>query len=85
MTAAELRDFIFGVRREAEDALAQLATVDVEELPPDVRAEYEQVCAGWHQFLALTEGEAVALHEAACIRAGRELTPDELRGLLGLQ
>jgi hypothetical protein len=75
MTAAELRDFIFGVRREAEDALAQLATVDPDELPPDVRAEYEQVRAGWEQFLALTQDDAVALHEAACLRAGRELTP----------
>ena len=85
MTAAELRNFIAGVRREAEDALAQLATVDPSELPPDVRAECEQVRAGWKQFLLLTEDDAVALHEAACLRAGRALTPEELRGLIGMQ
>ena len=31
----------------------------------------------------MTEDEVTALHEAACLEAwGRELTPDELRGLL---
>ena len=30
------------------------------------------------------DADVVALLEEACLRAGRELTPDELRGLLGL-
>ena len=62
MTPAELRAFVAGVRAEADAALARLATVDAQLLPPDLRAEYEQHCRGW-----------------------RELTPDELRGLLRVQ
>jgi hypothetical protein len=33
----------------------------------------------------LTEEDVVALHVKACEHAGRELTADELRGLLGKQ
>jgi hypothetical protein len=33
----------------------------------------------------MTQDDVVALHEAACLWAGRALTPDELRGLLGVQ
>lgn len=33
----------------------------------------------------MTADGAVELHLAACSKAGRELTPDELRGLIGKQ
>ena len=33
----------------------------------------------------LTDEHVIGLLEAACLQAGRELTPDELQGLLGLQ
>jgi hypothetical protein len=32
----------------------------------------------------MTEGHVVALLAVACLGAGRELTPDELRGVLGV-
>lgn len=44
-------------------------------------SDNEQVRAGWEQLRAMTEAEAVELHEAACLEAGRELTPDELQAL----
>ncbi len=43
-------------------------------------AEYERQRRGWCNLLAITEDDAMALHEAACLHAGRELTADELRG-----
>lgn len=70
---------------EAGAALARLATVDPDTLPPDLRTEYEQQCAGWEYLRTLTEDEAVALQVETCEHAGRELTPDEMRGLLRRQ
>jgi hypothetical protein len=80
MTAEELRAFVADVRAEAEAALTRLATVDPEALSPQLRQEYERVRAGWEQLKVMTEDEALVLHEAACLRAGRALT---LLALLG--
>ncbi len=84
MTAEELRAFIADVRAQADAALARFATVNPEMLRRDLRQEYEQVRSAWEQLLAMTGDEAVELH-VACLQAGRELTPEELRGLIGKQ
>ena len=39
----------------------------------------------WLDFLTMTEDDVVEPHLAACEHAGRELTADELRGLVGKQ
>lgn len=85
MTADDLRAFITSVRTEVDAALAHLETVDRAALTPELRAEYDAVRKGWETLRRMADDDVVALHEAACLRAGRELTPDELRGLLGLQ
>ena len=85
MTAAELRAFVADIRAQADAALARLATVEPDELTPTLREEYDAVRAAWTALVAMTEDEALALHQAACEEAGRELSPDELRGLLGKQ
>lgn len=82
MTPHELGAFVADVRAEAERALERLARLDFATLPPDVRDKYEEVRVAWEQLRALTEPEAVGLHEAACLQAGRELTPGEMLGLL---
>ncbi len=81
MTAEELRTFVAAARVEIDGALARLATVDPDALPPDLREHYEAVRRGWEQLRALTSDEVLALHEEACRQAGRELTPEEMRGL----
>jgi hypothetical protein len=43
------------------------------------------VRAGWLRLLALTADDVVDLHVAACEATGRELTEDELLGLLDRQ
>ena len=85
MTADELRAFIVEVRAETDAALARLATVDAEALPAELRERWEQSRRGWEELRRLTADDVVALHEAACLQAGRELTTDELRGSLGVQ
>ena len=85
MTPAAFRLFISEVRAEATSRLARLATIDPDELLPELRQQYHQSVAGWRKLLAMTEDEAVELHLAACEAAGRELTDDELRGLQGRQ
>lgn len=60
-------------------------TIDPDELPPELRHQYHESVAGWRKLLALTEDDAVELHLAGCKAAGRELTDDELRGLLARQ
>lgn len=82
MTATDLAALLAQVRAEATAALGRLDTVDSDELPADLRAEYAQMRRGWSDLLAMTEDDVVALHTAACEQAGRELTADELRGLL---
>jgi hypothetical protein len=82
MTAAELLAFAAKTRAEATAALAQLDTVEVDSLTHDLRAEYDTVRNGWLKLLAMTADEVVDLHVAACEAVGRELTPDEVQGLL---
>jgi len=77
--------FVLEVRAEADARLAVLNAVDPETLPAERRDEYQYAHRAWSELRRMTEDEVTALHEAACLEAGRELTPDELRGLLGLQ
>ncbi|MGH3427886.1 MAG: hypothetical protein ACRDQZ_10020 [Mycobacteriales bacterium] len=85
MTAADLMAFTAEVRAEGTAALARLDTVDPDALSPPLRAEYETVRAGWLRVLAMTADDVIDLHVAACEAAGRELTEEELKGLLGRQ
>lgn len=85
VTAAELMAFTAKVRAEATAALAKLDTVDPETLAPPIRAGYDTVRNGWVRLLAMTSDDVVELHVAACEAAGRELTEEELKGLLGRQ
>lgn len=85
MTADALAAFVAYVRAEGTAALTRLDTLDPDELLADLRAEYEQQRRGWLDLLAMTEDDVVALHEASSLQAGRELTPNELRGLLSMQ
>jgi hypothetical protein len=85
MTAEELAAFIADARAQADAALAKLAAVDPAILPPELRDEYEQERAAWEEVRALTEDDALRLHLAACEHAGRDLTDDEVRGLLRRQ
>ena len=84
MTADELDAFIADVRAQVDNALARLDTIDPDALDPALREHYEHVRRGWEALRNMTEHDIVALHLAACERAGRELTPDEVRALLGL-
>jgi hypothetical protein len=83
MTAAELMAFAAKIRAEATAKLAQLDTIDPDALPPTIRAEYDTVRNGWLKLLKMTADDVVDLHVAACEAAGRELTAEELKGLLG--
>jgi hypothetical protein len=75
--------FLLEVRAEADARLAVLNAVDPETLPAERREEYQYAHRAWSELRRMTEDEVTALHEAACLEAGgRELTPDELRGLL---
>ena len=85
MTAAELTAFVADIRAQADAALARLDTVDLTELSTDLRAEYDAVHQGWEVLRKMTEADVLALHEAACIKAGRTLTPEELRGMVSRQ
>lgn len=85
MTAADLMAFAAKVRAEATAELARLDTIDPAALPPAIRAEYDTVRGGWIKLLAMTSDDVVDLHVAACEAAGRELTAEELKGLLGRQ
>jgi hypothetical protein len=85
MTSEELLAFAAEVRADCDAALAKLATVDPTTLPPDLRREYEEQCQRWRDLRALTEVDALELHQAACEAAGRELTPAEARALLSRQ
>jgi hypothetical protein len=85
MTAEELAAFAAQVRAECDDALARMATVDATALPPDLRRQFEEQRQRWVDLRALTESDALELHEAAAKLAGRELTQAEARALLKRQ
>jgi len=82
MTAEEFADFIHNVRAEIAEALARLDTVDPADLEPALRVQYLRIRAGWETLRKMTADDVLELHAAACERAGRELTPDEIRALL---
>jgi hypothetical protein len=84
MTAEEVAAFVAEVRSKVDAALSKLDTVDVAALEPSLREHYDRVRRGWEALRRMTEDDLVALHLKACERAGRELTPDEIRALLGL-
>ena len=85
MTAAELSTFIAEIRSECDERLALLAATDPATLPAELVDEYHDAVASWTAIWQLTDEEVVALHVEACRLAERELTPDELRALLGTQ
>jgi hypothetical protein len=85
MSPDDLRTLIAAGRAETSAALDRLAAVEPATLPRDIRVEYDAVRQGWEELRTMTEDDVVALHEAACLWAGQELTSDELCGLLGLQ
>jgi hypothetical protein len=83
MTADDLDGFPTYVRVEVTLALARLAEVDPDALPPDLRAMYDEHRRQAEVLLAMTEDDVIELHVAACEHAGRELTvnyPPEARG-----
>jgi hypothetical protein len=81
-TAAELLSFAVRARSQATAALTKLDTVDVESLPPALRAQFESVRAGWLKLLAMTADDVIDLYLELCGVLGRELRPDDLPGLL---
>ena len=85
MPPKEFQLFIASVRGQADAALAKLAMIDLAELSAELCAEYEAVRQGWEALRRMTELDVLALHRAACLQAGRELTPEELRGLVSRQ
>jgi hypothetical protein len=85
ITAEELAAFLDEVRAECDAALARLDTVVPALLRPNLRKQYEEQRQGWLDLRALAEDDAMALHELACLRTGRELTQPEARALLRRQ
>ena len=81
----ELATFVADVRAKCEARLAELNMIESETLPPDLLAEYEAQRQRCLDLLALTEPEAVELHESACEHAGPELTQEEARALVRKQ
>lgn len=82
MTAEELAAFAAQVRAECDSALARYDAVDPSTLPPDLRRQFEEQRQRWLDLRALTDGDVMALHEAAALHVGRELTQAEARALL---
>jgi hypothetical protein len=85
MTSDELAAFIAEVRAQVGAIRTRLTAVNRDELPPALRAMHDDVQRQSDELLAFTDAEAVALLEAACAQAGRELTPKELRGFFRSQ
>jgi len=85
MTAEELAAFVAEVRAEIDAIVARLERVDPDTLPAPVCAIYDEVRRQADELRTMTKAHVIELLEAACIEAGRELTPAELRGLIGLQ
>jgi hypothetical protein len=83
MTADGLPAFVADVRAEVDAALARLDTIDPNALEPELREHFEQVRRGWEALRMMTTDDVLAMHLEACAHAGRELTPDEVRALLG--
>ena len=84
MTVKELETFIAAVRADIDEAIVELAAMDVDNLPPEVKAGYDDHLRGWVELRRMTDEEIVALIGAAWKQAGRELTLDELLDLIGL-
>ena len=63
MTAEELAEFAAQVGAECDAALADLDMGDATLLPPDVRKQYEEQRQARLDLRALTEGDAMALHQ----------------------
>ena len=82
MTAEELRKFVAAVRIEVDTILARLADIDPETLPPPVRAIYDKTRKQAEHLDALANEQMLEFLAAAYTQAGRELSPEELRGLL---
>lgn len=84
MTADELSAFVAEVRTEVDGIFDRLSSLDPAALPIEARAMYDDVRKQAIELRTLTEAHVIELLETACAKAGRELTPAELRGLLGL-
>jgi hypothetical protein len=85
MNAEELTAFVAEVRAQVDELVARLEALDPDALPPDLRRMHADVRRQADELRTLTDAHVVALLEDACLGAGRELTPDELRGLLRRQ
>lgn len=81
MTVDDLERFIMRTRAEAEAALRSLAAIDIDSLPAEMRPLYDDHLRGWQELYRLTDGNVVAMLEAAC-RNADSLTPEDVRGLL---
>lgn len=84
MTADELDAFVAQVRTEVDAIFAHITELDPAALPPPARAMYDDVRRQALELRTMTEAHVIALLEAACAEAGRELTSAEVRGLFGL-
>lgn len=84
MTRDELIAFVAEVRTEVDAIFARLSELDPSALPPEVRAVYDDVRQQAFELRTIAEAHASELFEAACAKAGRELTSAELCGLFGL-
>jgi uncharacterized protein (DUF885 family) len=84
MTPDELAAFLAEVRAQVDEISARLEALDPATLPPEAQATYDDTRRQVQELRMLTETHVLALLEDACLRAGRELSAAELRGLLGL-
>ena len=78
----EFAAFVADARAECVAKLNRLAAVDPDSLPPDARAQYDQLKAECERVLALLENDALELHAEATEHAGRELTYAEASALV---
>lgn len=85
MTVEEVEKFIAAVRADIDDAIVELAAMDVDTLPPEIRASYDDDIRGWVELRRMTDEEVVAMAAAAFKQAGRELSLEELLEWLGLR
>jgi hypothetical protein len=85
MDSGELDAFLAEVRERAREMIARLDAIDRASLPPIARGVYDDTRRSAENVLTLTSERVLTLLLEACDRAGRELTHDELLGLLELQ